>query len=62
MDRWSVYTAARSGRLGTRHLYQANPEGLAELRAYLEQFWEGALSGLAEAAEAEQRRLDEHAR
>src|SRR5687768_9546408 len=49
-------------RLGTRHLYQARPEGLAELRAYLEQFWEGALAGLAEAAEAEQRRLDEHAR
>ena len=46
-------------RLGTRHLYQARPEALAELKAFLEEFWEGALGQLAAAAEAEQRRLDD---
>lgn len=28
---------------GTRHLYQADPEGLAELRTYLDSLWETAL-------------------
>lgn len=28
---------------GTRHLYQADPEGLAELRKYLDSLWETAL-------------------
>ncbi len=46
-------------RQGTRHFYRARPEGLAELRAYLEQFWDAALDRLAQAAEAEQRRLDD---
>jgi DNA-binding transcriptional ArsR family regulator len=45
-------------RVGTRHLYQARPEGLAELKAYLEEFWDIALERLAQAAEAEQRRRD----
>ena len=45
-------------RLGTRHLYIARREALAELRAFLEQFWDDALSRLTEAAEEEQRRLD----
>ncbi|MPZ50429.1 MAG: metalloregulator ArsR/SmtB family transcription factor [Dehalococcoidia bacterium] len=45
-------------RLGTRRLYQVRSEALAELKAFLDQFWEGALSSLSEAAEAEQRRLD----
>jgi DNA-binding transcriptional ArsR family regulator len=45
-------------RLGTRHLYQVRPEAIAELKTFLDQFWEGALADLAEAAEAEQRRLD----
>jgi DNA-binding transcriptional ArsR family regulator len=44
-------------RLGTRRLYQVRPEALAELKAFLEQFWEGTLSRLSEAAEAEQRRI-----
>lgn len=43
-------------RIGTRHLYQARPEALVELRAFLEQFWDDALNRLADAAEAEQRR------
>jgi DNA-binding transcriptional ArsR family regulator len=41
---------------GTRHLYQARPEGLAELRAFIDQFWTSALSRLADAAEAEEQR------
>jgi DNA-binding transcriptional ArsR family regulator len=41
---------------GTRHLYHARPEGLAELRAYIEQFWGDALGRLTDAAEAEERR------
>ena len=45
-------------REGTRHYYQARPEGLAELREYLDQFWDDALARLARAAEAEQRRKD----
>ena len=28
---------------GNRRIYAANPEALAELRAYLEQFWNTAL-------------------
>lgn len=43
-------------RLGTRHLYQARPEGLAELRRFIEGFWDDALGRLAEAAEAEEGR------
>ncbi|HEX5140527.1 MAG TPA: metalloregulator ArsR/SmtB family transcription factor [Dehalococcoidia bacterium] len=43
-------------QLGTRRLYQARPEGLAELRAFMDQFWTQSLSRLAEAAEAEERR------
>jgi DNA-binding transcriptional ArsR family regulator len=45
-------------RLGTRHLYQVRREALAELRLFLEQFWDSSLTRLAEAAEAEQRRRD----
>ena len=45
-------------RVGTRHLYQARPEALAELKAFLDSFWTDALQRLAHAAEAEQRRLD----
>jgi DNA-binding transcriptional ArsR family regulator len=40
---------------GTRHIYQARPEGLAELRAFLDQFWGTALDRLAVAAAAEER-------
>jgi len=41
---------------GTKRLYQARPEGLAEVRAYLEGFWEDNLQQLKMAAEAEERR------
>jgi DNA-binding transcriptional ArsR family regulator len=44
-------------RLGTRRLYQVRREGLEELRGFIEAFWDDALGRLAEAAEAEERRL-----
>lgn len=43
-------------REGTRRLYKARPEGLAELRGFLEEFWETSLQQLKEAAEIEERR------
>ena len=45
-------------REGTRRFYQARPEGLAQLRDFLDQFWAGGLERLARAAESEQRRQD----
>ena len=45
---------------GTMRLYQARPEKLAELRSYLEHFWEDRLHVLAREAEMEERRLKEH--
>ena len=39
-------------RDGTRRLYQARPEGLAELRQFLEEFWDDRLLRLKRAAEA----------
>lgn len=43
-------------REGTRRLYQARREGLAELRAELEWMWDDGLTKLKELAEAEQRK------
>jgi DNA-binding transcriptional ArsR family regulator len=43
----------RERRDGTRRWYRARPEGLAEMRAYLEAMWPGALSDLKAAAEHE---------
>jgi DNA-binding transcriptional ArsR family regulator len=43
-------------REGTRRFYRARPEGLAELRAFLDGFWEGRLERLKQEAEQEQRR------
>ena len=45
-------------RDGTRRLYRARPEGLAELRAFLEQFWGDRLEALKREAEREE--SDEH--
>ena len=47
-------------RNGTRRLYRARPEGLAELREFLEEFWDARLEALKQEAEQEQRRKDEH--
>src|SRR5215510_15083767 len=41
---------------GTRRLYRVDPDGLAELRDYLDGFWDDALAGFKAAAEAEERR------
>jgi DNA-binding transcriptional ArsR family regulator len=43
-------------REGTRRLYRARPEGLAGLRAFLEEFWDERLDVLKGAAETEERR------
>jgi DNA-binding transcriptional ArsR family regulator len=43
-------------REGTRRLYRVRPEGLAEVRAFLDEFWDASLARLAAAAEAEARR------
>jgi DNA-binding transcriptional ArsR family regulator len=39
--------------LGTRRLYRARPEGLVELRAYLDEFWADHLAALKEVVERE---------
>ena len=42
-------------RDGTRRLYRARPERLAEVVRYLETFWDEGLARLKQAAEAEER-------
>jgi DNA-binding transcriptional ArsR family regulator len=39
--------------LGTRRLYRARPEGMAELRSYLDEFWADQLEQLKDAVERE---------
>lgn len=43
-------------RDGTRRWYRARPEGLEELREYLDAFWRHGLVSLAREAEREERR------
>ena len=43
-------------RAGTRRLYRVRPQGLAELREFLEEFWTAGLELLKHAAEAEERK------
>jgi DNA-binding transcriptional ArsR family regulator len=43
-------------RDGTKRLYRARPEGLADLREYLDAFWSDRLERLKLAAELEQQR------
>ena len=43
-------------RNGTRRLYRARPEGLAELKAFLDGFWDERLEALKREAEREERR------
>jgi DNA-binding transcriptional ArsR family regulator len=45
-------------RDGTRRLYRARPEGLAEVQAFVDEFWGDRLERLKYAAEHEQRRRD----
>jgi DNA-binding transcriptional ArsR family regulator len=42
-------------RNGTRRLYSVEPKGLADLRAYLEDFWADALAAFKAAAEREEK-------
>ena len=42
-------------RNGTRRLYRARPEGLAELKAFLEEFWDERLEALKRQAEKEEK-------
>ena len=49
-------------REGTLILYRARPEGLSELREYLEGFWDDRLRLLKEAAESDARRSDDRTR
>ncbi len=42
---------------GTRRLYRGRPEGLAEVKQYLEAYWTTRLNRLAQAAEAEEQAL-----
>ena len=45
-------------RNGTRRLYQARPEGLAEVRQFLEEFWTERLDALKREAEREEKTKD----
>ncbi|HVM56836.1 MAG TPA: metalloregulator ArsR/SmtB family transcription factor [Gaiellaceae bacterium] len=47
-------------RNGTRRLYRANPQGLAELKAFLDAFWGERLELLKQEAEREERKTREH--
>jgi DNA-binding transcriptional ArsR family regulator len=38
---------------GTRRVYHIDPHGLAQVRAWLDQFWDTALAAFADAVEAE---------
>ncbi len=42
-------------RQGTRRYYRARPEGLADLRAFVEEFWDNQLDRIKWAAELEER-------
>jgi DNA-binding transcriptional ArsR family regulator len=43
-------------RNGTRRLYSARPEGLAELKQFLEEYWDVRLDALKREAEKEERK------
>jgi DNA-binding transcriptional ArsR family regulator len=43
-------------RQGTRHIYRADPEGLAALKAYLDDYWGDVLGEFAAAAKKKRRK------
>jgi DNA-binding transcriptional ArsR family regulator len=47
-------------RNGTRRLYRARPEGLSELRDFLEGFWDARLEALKREAEKEEQKKHGH--
>jgi DNA-binding transcriptional ArsR family regulator len=44
----------REERDGTRRIYEIDPQGLGQLRAWLDQFWNDALSAFKAEAEKEE--------
>jgi DNA-binding transcriptional ArsR family regulator len=46
-------------RNGTRRLYRARPEGLADLKEFLEEFWEERLDVLKREAEKEEEKKND---
>lgn len=46
-------------RRGTRRLYRIRPEGLADLRAFLDEIWAGALDTARRLVEADRGLLDD---
>jgi DNA-binding transcriptional ArsR family regulator len=48
-------------RDGTRRLYRARPEGLAEVRAFFEGMWDDSLERLRDSAERDQQRRNRDA-
>lgn len=49
-------------RRGTRRFYGVDGNGLAELRSYLDAFWEEALAAFKEAAESNPKGADDESR
>jgi DNA-binding transcriptional ArsR family regulator len=47
-------------RNGTRRLYRVRPEGLAELREFLDEFWDERLEALKRESEREEKQKDEN--
>jgi DNA-binding transcriptional ArsR family regulator len=45
---------------GTRRYYRARPEGLEDVREFLDEFWESRLIRLKQLAEEEERGIDSH--
>ena len=43
-------------REGTKRIYRARPQGLAELRKFIETFWDDSLQELKRQAEAEEKK------
>jgi DNA-binding transcriptional ArsR family regulator len=43
-------------RNGTRRIYRVDPDGVATLRAYFDEFWNETLAAFKEAAEDERRK------
>ena len=41
---------------GTRRIYSIDPAGLGQIRAWLDRFWDQALTAFAEAAEREEKK------
>jgi DNA-binding transcriptional ArsR family regulator len=51
----------RERRVGTRHLYRIDPEGLGELRAYLDDVWTQALADFKAVVESKEEKAKEPA-